>query len=366
MNPAKEILSARNISKSHPDPNTGYAVEALREVSITVDHHEFVSVIGPSGCGKSTLLRIVAGLDQPSSGEISVAGQRVTRPGADRGMVFQEYALFPWKTTQANVEFGLLLKGVSKQERAKVAQRFIELVGLKGSEDKYPHHLSGGMRQRAAVARALANNPKILLMDEPFAAVDAMTRQRLQEELTAISAIERTTVLFVTHAIEEAVFLSDRVVVLAGRPGQVVTDMKIELDRPRRWDELARDRRFTGYCEALTGLIYGEDAAVETVGMTTRRIPARMAALVGMGHQGSLAVCRGNIDLAGTVLAQHLAERAFSLAFAGIFSVRQRPALGRSAAKPWRQPRQPGLGLSRRCRHRAAARLPDGAEQREP
>jgi NitT/TauT family transport system ATP-binding protein len=265
MSPAKEILSVRNVSKSHPDPNTGYAVEALREVSITVNHHEFVSVIGSSGCGKSTLLRIVAGLDQPSSGEISVDGQRVTRPGADRGMVFQEYALFPWKTTQANVEFGLLLKGASKQERAKVAQRFIELVGLKGSEQKYPHHLSGGMRQRAAVARALANNPKILLMDEPFAAVDAMTRQRLQEELTAISAIERTTVLFVTHAIDEAVFLSDRVVVLAGRPGRVVTDMKIELDRPRRWDDLSRDRRFSDYCEALTGFIYGEDAAVETV-----------------------------------------------------------------------------------------------------
>lgn len=265
MSTATEILSARNISKSHLDPNSGDEFEALREVSITVNHHEFVSMIGPSGCGKSTFLRIVAGLDQPSSGDVLVAGQRVTRPGADRGVVFQEYALFPWKTTQANVEFGLLLKGVKKEERAKIAQRFIELVGLKGSEQKYPHHLSGGMRQRAAVARALANNPKILLMDEPFAAVDAMTRQRLQEELTAISAAERTTVLFVTHAIEEAVFLSDRVVVLAGRPGRVITDMKIDLERPRRWDQLARDLRFVDYCGTLTALLFGKDAPVETV-----------------------------------------------------------------------------------------------------
>jgi NitT/TauT family transport system ATP-binding protein len=264
MTSAAAMLSAHNISKSHFDPNTGGQAEALHEVSITVHDHEFVSVIGPSGCGKSTLLRIVAGLDQPNSGEINVAGQRVTRPGADRGMVFQEYALFPWKTTKANVEFGLLLKGIDKKKRAEIAQRFIELVGLKGSEQKYPHHLSGGMRQRAAVARALANNPKILLMDEPFAAVDAMTRQRLQEELTAISAIERTTVLFVTHHIEEAVFLSDRVVVLSGRPGRVISDMKIELDRPRRWDELARDSRFTDYCAELTRVLYGANATPET------------------------------------------------------------------------------------------------------
>ena len=179
-------------------------------------------------------------------------------------MVFQEYALFPWKTTQANVEFGLLLKGIKKEERAEIARRFIELVGLKGSEQKYPHHLSGGMRQRAAVARAMANNPKILLMDEPFAAIDAMTRQRLQEELTTISAIERTTVLFVTHSIEEAVFLSDRVVVLSGRPGRVIADMKIDLDRPRRWDELARDARFNDYLAQLRRLLYGANAPPET------------------------------------------------------------------------------------------------------
>jgi NitT/TauT family transport system ATP-binding protein len=172
-------------------------------------------------------------------------------------MVFQEYALLPWKTTEANVEFGLRLRGMPKDERRKIAHRFIELVGLKGFEKKYPHQLSGGMRQRAAVARVLANNPTVLLMDEPFAAVDAMTRQRLQEELTAIAASERTTVLFITHAIEEAVFLSNRVVALSGRPGKVIADIRIDLPRPRRWDELVRDKRFIAYRDELTRCIHG-------------------------------------------------------------------------------------------------------------
>jgi NitT/TauT family transport system ATP-binding protein len=257
MNVAADILSARGISKSHLDQRSGHQVEALRDVSVNVGHHEFVSVIGPSGCGKSTFLRIVAGLDRPSAGEIVVAGKRVSRPGADRGMVFQEYALLPWKTTQKNIEFGPLLKGMAKAERTEIARRFISLVGLAGAEHKYPHQLSGGMRQRAAVARALANNPAILLMDEPFAAVDAMTRQRLQEELATISAIERTTVLFVTHAIEEAVFLSDRVVVLSGKPGRVVADIRIDLERPRRWDQLTRQGRFADYCAELTRHLSG-------------------------------------------------------------------------------------------------------------
>jgi NitT/TauT family transport system ATP-binding protein len=182
----------------------------------------------------------------------------VSGPGADRGMVFQEYALLPWKTTEANVEFGLRLKGISKDERRKIAHRFIDLVGLKGFEKKYPHQLSGGMRQRAAVARVLANNPIVLLMDEPFAAVDAMTRQRLQEELTAISASERTTVLFVTHSIEEAVFLSNRVVALSGRPGKVIADIRIDLPRPRRWEDLVRDQRFIAYRDELTRCIHGD------------------------------------------------------------------------------------------------------------
>jgi NitT/TauT family transport system ATP-binding protein len=260
---ASEILVARDISKTFFDPTFGENVHALNDISLSVRAHEFVSVIGPSGCGKSTFLRIVAGLDRPTGGEIRVSGAKVMGPGADRGMVFQEYALLPWKTTQANVEFGLRLKGVAREERARVARRFIDMVGLTGFENKYPHQLSGGMRQRAAVARVLANNPTVLLMDEPFAAVDAMTRQRLQEELAVIATTERTTVLFVTHSIDEAVFLSDRVVALSGRPGRIVADIDIDLPRPRRWTELLNNPRFQQYRDTLTASIEHTGAGAE-------------------------------------------------------------------------------------------------------
>jgi NitT/TauT family transport system ATP-binding protein len=256
-----DILVAKDISKTYFDGVANDHVTALSGVSLGVEAHDFVSVIGPSGCGKSTFLRIVAGLDTPTSGEILVSGKKVTGPGADRGMVFQEYALLPWKTTEANIEFGPRLKGMRKDERKVIAQRFIDLVGLKGFEKKYPHQLSGGMRQRAAVARVLANNPTMLLMDEPFAAVDAMTRQRLQEELTFITASELTTVLFVTHAIEEAVFLSNRVVALSGRPGRIIADLRIDLPRPRRWEDLVRDARFIQYRDELTQCIHGSAPA---------------------------------------------------------------------------------------------------------
>jgi NitT/TauT family transport system ATP-binding protein len=251
-----DILVANNVSKIYFDRVARDNVLALSGISLSVKANEFVSIIGPSGCGKSTFLRIVAGLDKPTSGEILVSGSKVTGPGADRGMVFQEYALLPWKTTSANIEFGLKLKRVPKQERDVIVQRFVDLVGLKGFERKYPHQLSGGMRQRAAVARVLANNPVVLLMDEPFAAVDAMTRQRLQEELTAITTLERTTVLFITHAIEEAVFLSDRVVALSGRPGRIVADMRIDLPRPRRWEDVVHDADFIRYRDELDQCIY--------------------------------------------------------------------------------------------------------------
>jgi NitT/TauT family transport system ATP-binding protein len=250
------ILVAKNISKTFFDTVAKDDVVALNDISLSVQEHEFVSVIGPSGCGKSTFLRIVAGLDRPTAGEVLVSGRRVTGPGADRGMVFQEYALLPWKTTAANIEFGPRLQGLAKDKRKAIAQRFVDLVGLKGFEKKYPHQLSGGMRQRAAVARVLANNPAVLLMDEPFAAVDAMTRQRLQEELTAITAAERTTVLFITHAIEEAVFLSDRVVALSGRPGRIVADLRIDLPRPRRWAELVHHAGFIRYRDELNQCIH--------------------------------------------------------------------------------------------------------------
>jgi len=253
-----DLLVASAVSKTYFDTVANDNVVALDGISLSIGTHQFVSVIGPSGCGKSTFLRLVAGLDRPTAGDITVAGRKVTGPGADRGMVFQEYALLPWKTTAANIEFGPRLKGLPPAERAAITRRFVELVGLKGFENKYPHQLSGGMRQRAAVARVLANNPTMLLMDEPFAAVDAMTRQHLQEELTAITAHERTTVLFITHAIEEAVFLSDRVIALSGRPGRIVADLAIDLPRPRRWDAMANDARFAAYRDELTRCIHGK------------------------------------------------------------------------------------------------------------
>jgi NitT/TauT family transport system ATP-binding protein len=256
-----DLLVARNVSKTYFDTVANDNVVALDDICLAIRPHEFVSVIGPSGCGKSTFLRLVAGLDKPTSGEIMVSGRKITGPGADRGMVFQEYALLPWKTTAANIEFGPRLKGLPKAERAAITQRFVELVGLKGFENKYPHQLSGGMRQRAAVARVLANNPLVLLMDEPFAAVDAMTRQHLQEELAVITAHERTTVLFITHAIEEAVFLSDRVIALSGRPGRIVADLTIDLPRPRRWDAVVNDARFIAYRDELTRCIHGHPKA---------------------------------------------------------------------------------------------------------
>jgi NitT/TauT family transport system ATP-binding protein len=252
-----DILVARNVSKTYFDSVAKDDVVALSDISLSVAAHDFVSVIGPSGCGKSTFLRIVAGLDTPTSGEIMVSGKKVSGPGADRGMVFQEYALLPWKTTEANIEFGPRLKGIPKEKRRAITQRFIDIVGLKGFEKKYPHQLSGGMRQRAAVARVLANNPIVLLMDEPFAAVDAMTRQRLQEELTAITTSERTTVLFVTHAIDEAVFLSNRVIAFSSRPGRIIADIRIDLPRPRRWEDMIHDARFIAYRNELTQCIHG-------------------------------------------------------------------------------------------------------------
>lgn len=249
------LLVADRICKTFEDSD-GQKVMALSEVSLSIQPHEFVSVVGPSGCGKSTFLRIVAGLDQRSSGTITVNNREISGPGADRGMVFQEYALLPWKTTLSNVAFGLQLRKVPKAERDQIAQRYIDLVGLRGFEHKHPHQLSGGMRQRAAVARALANSPAILLMDEPFAAIDAITRRRLQEELGEICAKENMTVLFVTHSVDEAIFLSDRVIVLSGRPGHVACEMHVDIEKPRRWETALKDKQF----------IELRDSVLETLG----------------------------------------------------------------------------------------------------
>lgn len=207
--------------------------EALKDVSIKVRNGEFLSIVGPSGCGKSTFLDIVAGLNKKTSGKITIDGKEITGPALDRGIVMQGYALLPWRNILKNVEFGLEIKKVEKKEREKIARQFIELVGLKGFELRYPHELSGGMKQRVAIARALAYDPEVLLMDEPFAAVDEQTRESLHVELLNIWEKTNKTIIFVTHSIDEAVFLSDTVVVLSKSPGTVKEIIDINLARPR-------------------------------------------------------------------------------------------------------------------------------------
>lgn len=214
---------------------------ALDGVSFEVKDKEFVSIVGPSGCGKTTLMRMAAGLEFPSAGRVSVGGQQVHKPGPDRAVVFQQFALFPWKTVSENIGFGLKCKGQSKAQRQGVVNRYIELMGLRGYEKAFPHQLSGGMQQRVAIARSYALDPEVLLMDEPFGALDAQTRVVMQEELVKLSRVNPRTVLFITHSVEEAVYLSDRIVVLTGRPGNIKEIINVREIREReRWDDLER------------------------------------------------------------------------------------------------------------------------------
>jgi NitT/TauT family transport system ATP-binding protein len=209
-------------------------VVALRDVSFGVAESEFVCVVGRSGCGKTTMLNIVAGFLAPTQGEVLIAGRAVSGRGLDRGVVFQDFAqLFPWRTAQRNVEFGLEMKGVSRAERAEAAGRFLKLVNLEAFASAYPHELSGGMQQRVAIARALAYNPSVLLMDEPFAALDALTRDEMQRLLVDVWRETRKTVIYVTHNVAEAVYLADRIVVMTPHPGTVKAEIKIPLARPR-------------------------------------------------------------------------------------------------------------------------------------
>ena len=209
-------------------------VTALRGFNLEVGKGEFVSIVGPSGCGKSTFLNLLLGLIKPDSGEMTLGGSPISGPGQERAMVFQEFGLLPWRTVRANVELGLELRGISSPERAQRATELISLVGLKDFERHYPHELSGGMKQRVGLARA--NNPAILLMDEPFAALDAQTRDLMQTELLQIWERTKKTVLFVTHSIEEAAYLSDRVIIMTARPGRAKETLKIQLPRPRDYE----------------------------------------------------------------------------------------------------------------------------------
>jgi NitT/TauT family transport system ATP-binding protein len=223
----------RGLRKRFLDIARQEEVIALDGIDLEIGDDEFLTVHGPSGCGKTTLLNIVASFETATGGEVRVDGEPVRKPGPDRGVVFQEYALFPWLTVQQNVEFGLRERGTPRSERKERVRRQIASVGLSGFERRYPHELSGGMRQRVALARVLVNDPKILLMDEPFAALDAQTRSMMQQELLGVWSAERRTAIFITHNIEEAVLLGDRVVVMTARPGRIKEIVAIELPRPR-------------------------------------------------------------------------------------------------------------------------------------
>jgi NitT/TauT family transport system ATP-binding protein len=226
-------LEAQDIGLAYLQPRTGTPLVALDRVNLQIDEGEFVAIVGPSGCGKTTFLSVVDGLIAATSGRVLVDGEVVTRPGPDRAVVFQDASLLPWRTVLTNVCYGLECLGVGVREAQARAGRLIALVGLAGFEHHYPHELSGGMQQRVNLARALVVDPKILLMDEPFAALDAQTRELMQEELTRIWAQARKTVLFITHQIDEAIYLADRVVVFSGRPGTVKDSIVVEIERPR-------------------------------------------------------------------------------------------------------------------------------------
>ncbi|MEY2801330.1 MAG: ABC transporter ATP-binding protein [Ramlibacter sp.] len=259
-------LRLHGVTKRFIAPRTGQETLAVADVSLDVAQGEFICIVGPSGCGKSTVLNMIAGLDKPTTGVIEKDGQAVIGPGADRGVMFQDYALMPWLTVQENVGFGLHHgtpgKDMGPKERDERVAHFIDLVGLKGAEGKYPHQLSGGMRQRVALARLLANEPDVLLMDEPLGALDAQTRLILQMELLRIwgqtaPREKRKTAIFITHDIEEAVFLADRVVVMSSHPGRIRAVLDIDLPRPR--DETARaDPHFGRRAEHIWSLIRDE------------------------------------------------------------------------------------------------------------
>jgi NitT/TauT family transport system ATP-binding protein len=246
-------LSLKSLSKTYFNPYQGEHVTAVHDVSFDVAAGDFVAIVGPSGCGKSTILNMVAGFIPHTGGDILVGGKPVNGPGPDRGVVFQSFALFPWKTVRDNVGFGPKMRGVGKADRDRIADEYIALAGLSHAADRYPNELSGGMQQRVGVARALANDPDVLLMDEPFASVDAQTRMTLQEELTRIWESRKSTVVFITHDVPEAVFLANRVIVLS--KGRVLADVGIDLPRPRAWDRLVEDDRFKDLSARVLSLV---------------------------------------------------------------------------------------------------------------
>jgi NitT/TauT family transport system ATP-binding protein len=260
-------IAFKDVTKEFP--RGGGTFTALQMVTLDVAEKEFVAIVGPSGCGKTTLMRMAAGLDVPTSGSVAVAGRTVTGPGPDRAVVFQQFALFPWKTVRDNIAFGLKCKGASRKDQDEAVRKYLELMGMQGTEDSFPHQLSGGMQQRVAIARSYAIDPDVLLMDEPFGALDAQTRTVMQEELIRLSRVNPRTVLFITHSVDEAVYLADRVVVLARNPGRVREILDVaKTRRAEEWDARAIEEvmdlpSFTGMRTHLWKLLREQIAGTE-------------------------------------------------------------------------------------------------------
>ena len=248
--PEKNIVAVRGVTKYY-----GTDVHALDKINVDFPTGQMTTLLGPSGCGKTTLLKIVAGLLETTEGEVFVKGKPISGPGPERAFVFQDFALLPWATVTRNVAFGLELTGVPEKERVAKAHHYIEKVGLAGFEEKYPHELSGGMRQRVGLARALAVDADVLLMDEPFSAVDEQNRRKFQEDLLHLLAVENKTVIFVTHSIEEAVYVSDQIILLSPRPGRIHSIIRPELDRSASPDDIRRDKVYLDTVEEIWGNI---------------------------------------------------------------------------------------------------------------
>lgn len=249
--PDGALMHAARVGKTYPG-----GTEALRDATLSVAPGEFVCLIGASGCGKSTLLRLMAGFETPTAGHLTMQGRPITGPGPDRGMVFQDYGLFPWLTVRGNIAFGPRSRGLAAPEIADRAARFLAMVGLDRFADAYPHQLSGGMKQRVAIARVLANDAALVLMDEPFGALDAMSRERLQTELLQLWAATNLTIVFVTHAIEEALLLADRVVLMSPGPGRIIGETRVDLPRPRD----VASPEFNALRRTLTDALHGSGA----------------------------------------------------------------------------------------------------------
>jgi len=265
--PAK--ITIADLVLDYVNSETGVGHRAVEGLALDVAVNEFLCVLGPSGCGKSTLLAAIAGFLRPTGGTIVMDGKRVEGPSAERGVVFQEYALLPWMNVLDNAALGLKLRGVARDERYATARRYLAIANLHNVEHKYPHELSGGMKQRVAVARTLANSPEVMLMDEPFAAVDAQTRMTLQEELGRIAMQSKLTVIFITHSVEEAIFLGDRVAVMTPGPGRIRTIVRVPFAREMRtWDALNTDPAFAALREQLLGLVRLKSEATDAARVT--------------------------------------------------------------------------------------------------